>query len=199
MGLSGIGAEQYAKLCAWLLPPNDVLDVSEGSRLYNLLLGISDEFARVHAHAVNVLEEGDPRRTLDLLPHWEEVAGLPGDCDDPPETIQDRRLALHAKLTATGGQTTTYYIAVALAAGFDVEIEECSPFRVGASHAGDPLYDEDWAYVWIVDAEAEVTRFRAGRSAAGEPLATWPDGELECILNKIKPSHTIILYEYTEV
>lgn len=41
-----------------------------------------------------------------------------------------------------------------------------------------------------------VTRFAAGVSAAGEPLATWGNAVLECELQALTPAHTVLQFHY---
>ncbi len=103
--------------------------------------------------------------------------------------MQERRLAVHAKLTGTGGQTRAYYAGLAAALGYTSTIQEYRPFRAGSSAPGDAVTNEDWIYRWLVRVakEANLRPFRAGQSVAGEPVATWGDERLECAINQTRP------------
>jgi uncharacterized protein YmfQ (DUF2313 family) len=42
-----------------------------------------------------------------------------------------------------------------------------------------------------------VSFFRAGLSAAGDPLESAGNAELQCVLALLKPAHTVIKYNLT--
>jgi len=111
--------------------------------------------------------------------------------------IEQRRRALLARITARGGQSIAYFREVAAALGYEVTVEEFRPFRFGAGRFGDPLCGEAWAFAWRVRApETTAQAFRFGRSAFGEPLRAWGNAQLECVLTRIKPAHSVLLFAY---
>lgn len=113
------------------------------------------------------------------------------------QTLQERRGALLSRLGGTGGQSREFFIALAAYLGFTITITEFRPFRVSISHAGDALYDDSWRHVWRVNGpDTTVFEFRAGLSAVGEPLRKWGNELLECVMNRIKPAHTVLLFGY---
>lgn len=183
-----------------LLPPGQAFPREAGTEMHNLLDGLAQEWARIDARGERLIIEANPFGSVELLPDWERVAGLPDKCAGTLETTQQgRRNALISKLSSTGGQSPAYFIAVAAALGYEVTIEEFRPFRAGLSHAGDPLTNGDWVYTWRVRGpEVTVIPFRAGQSAAGEALRIWGNDTLECKINQLKPAHTIALFAYGE-
>jgi uncharacterized protein YmfQ (DUF2313 family) len=67
---------------------------------------MSIELARLDVRASVLPQEVNPAASLELLPDWERVAGLPDKCSGVlEETLQGRRNALLTKLTSTGGQS----------------------------------------------------------------------------------------------
>jgi uncharacterized protein YmfQ (DUF2313 family) len=101
-----------------------------------------------------------------------------------------------AKFAARGGQSKTYYIEVAHALGFEIEIEEYATFVAGSATGG-LLSGLDWAYAWrIIVAETMVRAFSAGISNAGEPLREWGNRTLECVMEALKPAHTHLIFTY---
>lgn len=72
-------ADAYAAALEQMLPPGDALPRGD-SFLRDLLDALAQEFARVESAALNLFDELDPRTTLQLLPDWERVLGLPDDC-----------------------------------------------------------------------------------------------------------------------
>jgi uncharacterized protein YmfQ (DUF2313 family) len=179
-----------------LLPPGAAWTREPAAMLTEVLSAWSAELARVDQRADDLLNEGDPRITLELLPDWERVAGLPDPCAGAPETVAERRDRLVGRLTSRGGQSRQYFIDLAASYGFIITITEFQPLRVGF-RAGDRCYGIAWAFAWQVNAPEETVRiFRAGQSFAGEPLASWGNAILECVTSRLKPAHTHAIFAY---
>jgi uncharacterized protein YmfQ (DUF2313 family) len=135
-----------------------------------------------------------------MLPEWEATLGLPDPCIGPLDTIQARQSAVCAKFVGRGGQSLDYFIRLANSLGYDAEIVQYAPFRVGFNRCGDPLYGESWAYAWsIIVQPTSVVYFRTGVSAAGEPLRSWGDKILECLIRANAPAHTTPIFQYALV
>lgn len=194
----GLIAADYLRQLQALLPLGLAWPRESQATLTRYLDAASEEFARIDARAGQLIDEADPRTTSELLTDWERVAGLPDNCSNILQpTLQGRRQDLVSKLTATGGQTIAYFIAISAALGYVITIEECKPFRVGASCVGTPLYSADWIFAWRVQApEVAITEFRAGLSCVGEALRSWGNESLECRIRQLKPAHTIPLFTY---
>lgn len=194
----GFTADQYREQLKALLPPGRAFPRERGSTLDNLLDAMAQELARLDARADRLTTEAVPSTTAELLTDWERVAGLPDSCSGLlSDTLQGRRADLVSKLISRGGQSPAYFIELAAALGYEVTIEEFRPFRAGWSRAGDALTNGDWVYTWRVRApEVTVTHFRAGQSAAGEPLVRWGNEALECRIRQNAPAHTNIIFAY---
>lgn len=95
---------------AWPRDPNAVLT--------QVLEALAQEPARLHAEALALLDEADPRTTAQLLYDWERVAGLPSPCVTTEQSTAERRNALVARLTGVGGQSRQYFIDLATRLGF---------------------------------------------------------------------------------
>jgi uncharacterized protein YmfQ (DUF2313 family) len=137
-----------------------------------------------------------PCSTVDLIPEWEDTLGLPDPCTGPLGNLQQTQQAICVKFTARGGQSKSYFINLAEQLGFEITITEFAPFRAGINRAGDPDYGEGWAHVWRITATAPLIYFRAGKSTAGERLRTWGSRLLECMMDEMKPAHTVLLFAY---
>ena len=194
----GYTADQYREQLKALLPPGRAFPRERGSTLDDLLDAMAQELARIDTRADRLPTEAVPSTTAELLTDWERVAGLPDNCSGLlSDTLQGRRADLVSKLTSRGGQSPAYFISLAAALGYEVTIQEFRPFRAGMSEAGDALTNGDWVYTWRVRApEVTVTFFRAGQSAAGEPLARWGNAALECRIRQNKPAHTNLIFAY---
>lgn len=160
--------------------------------------GLAVELARVDLRADDLLREANPGQTAELLTDWERLLGLPDPCADDVLSLAARRAAVVARLTAKGGSSRAYFVAVANALGYDpVEIEEHAPFRVGIGAMGDQVSTEEWAHYWTVHAPVfTLYFFEAGGSGAGEALNVASNSLLECTIERIKPAHTVVQFVY---
>jgi uncharacterized protein YmfQ (DUF2313 family) len=162
------------------------------------LLVLMPLWARLHLRLNDLITQIFPCSTTELLPEWEASLGLPDPCIGPLPTLQQRTAAVCAKFSARGGQSREYFTRLAASTGLQIEIQEFRPFEASISRAGDPLYDEAWAFAWriVVQAQPVVIYFRASGSTAGEPLATWGDKTLECLMQRYAPANTILIFAY---
>lgn len=189
--------DQYAEQLDALLPQGLAWPRESDARMRALTRGLAEEFARVDARGDDLLREVLPNTTLEMLSDWERVAGLPDPCVPGGQTLQERRAALLSRLAGTGGQSRAFFIELAAYLGFTITITEFRQFRAGFSRAGDALYGDDWRYAWRINGPEEtIIEFRAGASAAGEPLRKWGNELLECVFNRIKPAHSVLLFGY---
>jgi len=180
-----------------LLPPGPAWTTPPGSVRFKLLDTLAVELARIDARMGDLLEESDPRATVELLPEWEAVAGLPDPCAGTPETIAGRQAALLRALTARGGQSRAYYIEIAAALGYPIEIDEFPAFTCD-SGCEDALNPPPWNFWWRVRApETTVIEFTC-ESGCDEALAIWGNEPLECVISRLKPAHTNVIFSYGE-
>lgn len=186
---------------AWPRDPDAVLT--------QVLAGVAEEPARVDARGWSLLEEVDPRTTNELLVDWERVTA-----QNPAEgaTLEDRRRAVTSVLAMRGGQSPTYFIALAASIGYAITLTEYRPFCAGSSAggactntgarfsagstAGSALQTGNWRFVWQVNAsESTIFQFQAG-STAGEALRRWGNTRLEELVRKWCPAHTYVQFAY---
>jgi uncharacterized protein YmfQ (DUF2313 family) len=146
------------------------------------------------AQAEILLEEMFPDTSVLLLPSWERICGI-----TPPSgaSIQSRQAAVLAQLRSTPGDIKKpYFIALAARLGYTITIVNYVPFMSGWGRAGDSLYITLAPYIWIVTVVGTpVYHFRAGQSAAGEALTSWPSqGALQALLNNLKPADVCMVF-----
>lgn len=166
----------------------------------DFLRAIADSLTRAHQRSLTLVEEADPRTTVELLAAWERNAGLPDPCSGPAETLRGRRAVLVQRLTSRGGQSRAFYIALAEALGYRIRIFEYQPARAGVACAGDPMYGQDWSFVWRIHAPSTTIAYaRAGQMAAGEPLASWGNTLLQCVIARTAPAHTLPIFSFWTV
>jgi len=163
-----------------------------------LLLAKARLPADVDQRAADLVREANPLGAAEMLAAREREAGLPDECSALyATTLQERRAALAARWRARGGQSKPFYVALAASLGYPITITEFRPFRVGQNACGDPLCDEEWTFVWRVNApETTIRYFRTGASTTGEPLRKWGNELLECAIGRVKPAHTLVQFGY---
>jgi uncharacterized protein YmfQ (DUF2313 family) len=196
-------ATEYLRLFQSLLPYGKAWNRDEDSTLTEFLHAQSEEFARVDTRSNQLLAERNTLKTNELLADHENDLGLPDECSADDETISQRRTAVHAKFILKGQQSPQYFIDLAADLGRTITITEFSPFISGASGSGDFCGDSLVIFYWLVTidiSESEIIYFSSGSSASGDQLSFIVDVDpLICILNKYKPAHTRVTYDYTGV
>jgi len=180
-----------------LLPRGRIWHRGWGTLQDQLLLTLMPQWARLHGRLNDLIAQIFPCSTTELLPEWEASLGLPDSCIGELDTIQQRQQAVCAKFSARGGQSVQYFIDLAAAAGYQITIEQFAPFRAGVNRAGDRVYSSEWTYYWRVTAPTTtVVYFRAGISTAGEPLASWGNQTLICLIERYAPAHTNVIWRF---
>jgi uncharacterized protein YmfQ (DUF2313 family) len=205
--------DDYATAFLSLLPVGPAWPRDPESTLARACDGLSRYWGTVDGRAADLLErESDPRKTFELLTDWEDAWGLPDPCFKEPQTLGERRAMLLLRMTMLGGQSREFFYKVASWLGYTIRIGEFAPYMTGISQCGDvpdaigkprwQLGPPEIRFYWtcIVD-NAKLTWFRtspSGGEVGVDPhliigLAT----DLECVLNRWKPAHTLILYDYS--
>ncbi len=185
----------YTSLLQRLLPVGAAWCVEVGSNLTRLLSGFAASLSRVDSRVDDLLREADPRTATESLAEWEFETGLPDATVSDLADTQSRRDAVVARLTALGGQSQGYFIALAAAVGFGVTIEEFMPSGIGDG-IGDLLGDEDWAFAWMVHAPETTVRYAGIGDGIGDGLAEWGNELLEATIKRVQPAHTVLMFGY---
>lgn len=179
-----------------LLPRGRIWHRGWGTVQAEDIITLLPQTVRLNQRAIDVLRETFPCSTNELLPEWEATLGLPDPCTGTLPTIQQRQAAVCAKFTARGGQSAQYFIDLAAAAGTPIAITTFRPFYASEGRVDEPLYDEQWAYVWLVSMStiAAIVSFRVDESTVDEPLRAFGDDAIQCLLESLKPAHTQIIF-----
>ena len=195
----GMIASDYLAQAQALLPPGPAWPRSADAYITRLLLGLSSELERAEGRAAGLLEEADPRTSAELLIDWERVAGLPDGCVSDaglnPSTEQ-RRAALLGRLTMQGAQSISYFEQLAASLGYTVTVSESHVFDVN-DDVSELIYGIAWAHVWQVQSVLNQPVYFFVTSTVADPLGSWSNVILECVLSRFKPAHTVLLFSYT--
>lgn len=198
MNVAAHSAGQWSAQLARLLPPGAAWSVPKGGVFDALLWALAGGLADAEASGFGLLDEADPGTAIAVLGDWERVAGLPDVCTGPLESLSERQRALVARLTARGGQSRAYFIAIAAGLGFEVEIEEFRPFTCADACDG-AVYDESWVFTWLLavrSGEFADATWMDALSGCDEALRSFGSGQLECVIARLAPAHTELLISY---
>lgn len=185
--------EQYQQAGLALLPIGRAWTRSPDSQLGKLMLDLGDELARIDTTGDRLLGESFVDNAFMLLPDWEAFAGLP-DCPAGDDlTIDNRRLALAAKLKMTGSLCTRFFEQLAAERGYNVRILDHYPHHC-MRPCNYPLYpEENWwiAYVYI---GAPFLHNMTVLDGVTTRLKVYDYGDLECLLDRYRPAHIHFVY-----
>lgn len=191
-------AEEWAAELSALLPEGAAWPRGPGSTLQRVLAALAVELARLDGRGRALADEGDPRRTIELIADWERVLALPDACAPEAATIDDRRAAVWLRLLGVLDQSPASFVDLASRLGYAAVVDEFFSEQAALA-SGIPYSGDGWAHTWRmrVDAEVDATVFRAGAGRAGDPLRKWGIHMLECQVRRAKPAHTRVLFSYT--
>ncbi|SPD34986.1 putative phage tail protein [Desulfovibrio sp. G11] len=162
----------HSALLAALLPPVSY-DVNAPGVEVSLAVD-GAELDRVQAASAAVLGALQPWKWQQYLPDWERVYGLPGACAKGDQLLQERIAQLAVAFLERGGISHAWLKRYAALAGYEITIDEFTPFKAGHSRAGDPLTNDDWTYAFRVTTPSDApvcsrpgSRWRARPCALG--------------------------------
>lgn len=173
----------YGQQLQQLQPPGMALPSDPDSAWVALLDGIAAEFSRIDGRTKQLeteitLQDG----AEELLDEWESVLAVEDQCGEVSSDKGERLAGIRSRLSAVGGQTSAYFIGLIEKFGFDVAIQEETPFEMGVNGMGDPVGGSEWRHVWRIF------------------FAKVPNADLrhaiECTIHRYKPAHTAVLFEY---
>ncbi|WP_315710048.1 YmfQ family protein [Brenneria uluponensis] len=191
MGLT----DKYEYLLSSLLPHGPAWDSDDP-----LLLGLASSLAKAHQRSDDLMAEADPRTVTELLDRYEAISGLPDSCaPDGVQTLAQRRQRLDAKINLAGGINEAFYLKQLKALGYeDVTISRYnkSVFRCTSTCLGG-AFSDSWKYYWQVNF-TETTKITnmACTGRCTDSVRTWGDAVAECVMEKLAPSHTYVIFKY---
>jgi uncharacterized protein YmfQ (DUF2313 family) len=158
-------------------PSGDVWTKAIGLPLAKIAAAIGREFSRVTIRVRHMIDESDPRTTVEELPAWEKFAGLPDDPTSPPTSLADRRAALASKSRRRAEFEAATLVEMAETMGYSgVEVFNMyRPFRAGISAAGDPVGGGDWTAAFTIRTNESLPAMDA--SLRAQVLAITPPGK----------------------
>jgi uncharacterized protein YmfQ (DUF2313 family) len=159
---------------------------------------MAQEFSLIDERTNQLLKEMLPGSTVELMPEWEQDYNLPGDCITTVQTSTQRRNALKNRYKFKGHQKKQMFIDAAAALGYTITITEYDQNNPGpqADYNGIPLSGDDWNFVWQINAALTTVVRKVVGSLVGEPLSTWGNEQLECVMLDLAHDHRALFFTY---
>ncbi|BGI51964.1 MAG: YmfQ family protein [Candidatus Hamiltonella defensa (Ceratovacuna japonica)] len=182
--------EDYTRLLQSLLPPGPAWAGDTP-----LLAGLAPSLARVHQRADDLMREINPAQSMELTDRYDTLCGLPDPCLDPrPQTREERQQILDAKVNTVGGMHEGFFLEQLRLLGYPTAtLEQCQHL----DRSPDPAWGDRWRYYWRVHIPAEAKiRTMTALSACDSPLRHWGERAVECVIERLCPSHTQVLFAY---
>jgi uncharacterized protein YmfQ (DUF2313 family) len=197
MGVSRASADDYTQQLHQLLPVGPAWPREGDTPTARAVPPAGRQMADAHLRLNQLIEEADARTTSELLDDFERVVGLPDPCLDPPTSTAERRRRVVQRLTYQGGQSAAFFIGMLAALGYPgATVTEYRPFRAN-SKCNAALNQGGWRYGWTVSVPASVNvKVMTCTARCDDPLASWGDPGLECLLASHKPAHTRLFVGY---
>ena len=168
--------QQILETTLGLLPPGDALPRARSSEIAKLLRVTARTLSRLEGLADEIAVDFDPRSTTTFLEDWERVLGLPECSDVAAGTTAERREQVLEKYTRRSNLTASELADACDALGFPVTIDE------------NPTGTTAHTFNVQVTGGLQVNYFRVGESSVGEPLGSFGDERLRCLIDKRKPA-----------
>ncbi|EHR1670764.1 DUF2313 domain-containing protein [Salmonella enterica] len=184
--------DEYTQLLYHLLPEGPAWDGENP-----LIEGLAPSLNRVHQRADELMAEIDPDRTTELIDRYEQLYGLPDSCaPEGVQTLQQRQQRLDAKANVSGGINERFYREQLDALGYTAATIE--QFQ-NLDSTPDPEWGKFWRYYWRVNIPADANiSWQTCTSTCDSAIRTWGDTVAECVIDKLCPSHTVVVFAYPE-
>lgn len=197
MGVVNANADAYV-LLQYQLQPSGPAWPREGDNMgARIHPPTAAAMATWHARINEMVDEADARTTSELLTDWERVVGLPDPCLTAPTSTDERRRRVAARLVYQGGQSATFFIGLLGRLGYSAStVTTFAPMKCG-SKCNAALNQGGWRNGWRVGVQAAANKKAMKVSGrCNDPLASWGDPGLACLLARYKPAHTVLLISY---
>jgi len=161
------------------------------------LKGIATEFARIDGRVSDLLDEADPRSTVELLPGWEQGFDIPGVCGYMGASVEERQQILTSKVIEEAKDSNQELIDVAERIDFaPASITEYESHSVD-SNVDMPLYDENQRFViTLLATEKPVNAFNVDDDVDNSLGEFLPREKLICAIRERAPAHIFVLFEF---
>lgn len=195
----------YKKLYQDMLPKGPAWSRNPKATISKLGDAAAAFFFYTHQRVEKAAREMFPDSCSETLVDWEKMLELPEPCEHgnhaKGQTFRERIDAVIAKINRNISPTIENFIKLAEFLGYEVIVVTTPPSVCGIARCGEHLggaHEANYYWITIIDS-ARINYARCGSAVCGEPLChiTWAE-DLECLLNRIKPAHTLLKFSYAK-
>ena len=198
----GLYEKDYEHLVNTLLPRGLIWNRKKGGVLDSILFSLSSEAARVDARARALVDESDPRTSVEELQRWFDDHGIPSECvaaiADP--SLEQMRQELIAKITSNSGLTAKYFESLAGVLGYSAKVTTFEEHSV-EHDVETSLTDEKWLSVFTlgitIDSSSGLDELTTEWDVE-QPLSRWGNSLLECLIRALAPAHVEVIFMYSK-
>ena len=186
--------DEYSRLLRALLPPGPAWEDDNP-----LIEGLAPSLGRVHQRAADLMAEISPGETVELIDRYEKLCGLPDECiPDGVQTLTQRQRRLAAKVNGYGGINEAFYLKQLSDLGYSsVTITQFQNEPADSENLPEESTADDYRYFWKVNIPTDATiDVMTCSDRCNDFLRTWGDTVAECVIDKLAPSHTVVLFAY---
>lgn len=203
MGVAmGLTSNDYQHQVNALLPRGPIWQRTVGGVLDAVLYALEREAARIDSRACAVLEESDPRTSIEELSRWFSDYGIPSAClaaisDSSQEQMRQELLA---KITSNLGLTPAFFESLAATLGYSAEVETYRAHTVGDS-VDDAVRGNEWTVAMTLGIRVKSSGNASYLNTtwnASDPLARRGNALLECVVKALAPAHVYVLFSYED-
>lgn len=150
------------------------------------------------ASATVLAAEQQPETTGMGMLDWERNYGLPDDCvGGASAPLASRRLNLLARISGRGDLSRGYMIEQASALGYP----GCTITELGPMTCTDPcdqsVNGPEFIGVWRLNVPVSTAiREMQCTDPCNTQLRSWGNTQLECVIRRVKPAHTVAIFGY---
>lgn len=145
-----------------------------------------------------VATEQQPESTALAMEDWERNYALPDPCvGGVSAPLAARRLSLLAKIRGRGNLSRAYMIEQASDLGYPgCTITELGPMTC-ADSCDQAVNGPEFIGVWRLNVPVSTAvRDMQCTDPCNTQLRSWGNAQLECVINEVKPAHTIAIFGY---
>jgi uncharacterized protein YmfQ (DUF2313 family) len=145
-----------------------------------------------------VLVEHQPEQATDALLDWERNYSLPDDCGGGlAATLDARRKSLLGRIYGRGNLSRGFMIDQAAGLGYPgCTVTEYGPVTC-ADPCDSPVNGVEFIGVWRLNVPVSTAITTATcADPCNSALRSWGNTQLECVIRRRKPAHTVAIFAY---
>ena len=169
----------------------------DGTIARKIIESVSQEFFAAQQQIYELCSELDPATTENLISEWLRSVGLPNECNQEGDTLQEQRDQVSLLLSGQVALTEQDFIDIAAFFGVNIEIElgTCKGSYVYCYPK--TFYSSSAQFTWIVHFPDIIPScgFPYSFAYAFEPNC-FVRSIVECIIRLLNPAFTVVEFSY---